>query len=114
MKNKMLTLSLLGLVMLSACGKIGPSGPKGDSIVGPQGAPGQDASPVTVVQLCAGTTEYSSSTFVEVAFCVGGKLYGTYSANGGFSTEIVPGSYSSNGINSSCTFTVAENCQVTN
>lgn len=79
---------------------------------GPQGAPGIDANPITVVTLCPAVTTYPG-TFTEVAFCIQGKLYATYSANGGFSTEIPPGTYSSNGINSSCTFVVAANCQVT-
>ena len=82
-----------------------------DGAVGPQGAPGSDAASVTVVQLCPAPTTYAT-TFSEVAFCIGGNLYATYSANGGFSTEIPPGTYSSNGINSSCTFVVSANCQV--
>lgn len=73
---------------------------------------GIDANSVSVVVLCPGTTLYPG-TFVEVGFCIDGKLYATYSANGGFSTEIPPGTYSSNGIGSSCTFTVGENCNVT-
>lgn len=120
----------LGLVVamimgLSACagvngvdGQPGLAGPQGESIVGPQGpagapgANGADAASVSVVQLCSGTTTYPSK-FVEIGFCIGGRLYATYSANDGFSTEIVPGTYTSNGINSSCTFTVAANCVVT-
>lgn len=122
-------LSLFFLVMLVGCGQ-GPQGERGlqgergepgESIVGPtgptgndgsDGKDGQDATPVTVVQLCPGTTHYPT-TFVEVAFCIGGKLYATYSTHGGFSTEIPPGTYSSNGVGSSCTFTVGANCQVT-
>ncbi len=102
-------------------GPAGPSGADGVSITGakgevgstgPQGAPGSDASSVTVVELCPGVTTYPS-TFVEIAFCAQGKLYGTYSAHGGFSTELPPGTYSSHGINSDCTFTVGANCMVT-
>lgn len=95
-------------------GEIGPTGLPGQ--VGPQGNPGangQDATPVTVVKLCPGVTTYPS-TYVEIAFCVGGKLFGTYSANGGFSTELPPGNYLSDGIGNSCNFTVGPNCQVTN
>lgn len=115
----------------SACAYQGPSGAQGSpGLNGHDGSPGQDgnagqngqngadgkdgidATPVTVVQLCPGSTSYPS-TFVEVAFCVGGRLYGTYSANGGFSTELVPGTYSSNAIGSSCNLTVEANCVVT-
>lgn len=92
-----------------ALGATGESGPQGPA--GPAGADGSNAHSVTVVKLCPNQTTYPS-TFTEVAFCIEGKLYATYSANGGFSTEIVPGSYSSNGINSSCSFTVQVNCVV--
>lgn len=119
--------SLLLILALSSCAPdpiTGPIGPKGDSIkgdtggrgpTGSDGAPGRDgidATPVTIVRLCPATTVYPS-TFTEIAFCIGGKLYATYSQNGGFSTEIPPGTYSSNGINSSCAFTVGANCEVT-
>lgn len=104
-----------------------PGAPNGGSVVtcsngsvliqnGAPGADGQAGAPgtlVTPVQLCQGTTTYPS-TFVEEAFCVGGNLYAVYSANDGFLTEIVPGSYSSNAIGSSCGFTVGSNCQITN
>jgi len=77
------------------------------------GTNGSDATPVTAVKLCPGTTTYPSK-FVEVAFCISNKLYGTYSANGGFSTELPPGAYGSNGVNSSCNFVIGANCSVTN
>ena len=79
---------------------------------GVDGVNGVDGTQVTIVTLCEGVTIYPY-VFVEIAYCIDGKLYGTYSANGGFSTEIVPGAYSSNGINSSCSFTVGPNCEVT-
>lgn len=107
-----------------APGSVGRNGAQGEAgvqgIQGLQGTPGVngingtngvDATPVTVVQLCPGVTTYPS-VFSEVAFCIQGKLYATYSAHDGFSTEIPPGAYSSNGINSSCTFTVQLNCVV--
>ena len=107
-------------LLLSSCGQ----GPKGDP--GQDGAPGQqgpaglqgaqgnagvDATPVTLVQFCKGMTHYPD-TFCEVGFCIGGNLYATYSANGGFSSEILPGSWESKGINCSCIFTVTTNCGV--
>lgn len=104
-------------VIMVGCGPRGNAGYNG--AVGPQGAtgdtgtPGTNATPVTIVQLCTATTAYPG-TYSEIAFCVGGNLYGTYSANGGFSTELPPGVYNSNGINSSCTFTISANCVVTN
>ncbi len=94
-------------------GSNGTNGSNGqDGTNGTNGAPGQDAAGVTVVQLCPGVTTYPT-TFSEVAFCISGKLWATYSDHGGFSTELPAGTYSSNGINSSCTFTVGANCEVT-
>ncbi len=88
-------------------------------VPGPSGAPGlngsngTDGTTVTPVQLCPGETVYPS-TFVEYAFCIQGHLYAVYSANGGFETYLPPGTYSSDAIGSSCTFTVGDNCQITN
>lgn len=105
-------LLLVSLLLVSACrGTDGVNGSNGSN--GIDGTNGTDASGVTVVQLCRGTTAYPS-TFIEVGFCIQNRLYATYSANGGFSTEIVPGTYSSNAIGSNCTFTVAADCQVSN
>jgi len=118
------------MVSIVGCGKIkkelrGSPGTDGKSVQGNPGTNGQDgsngedgadgidATSVTVVKLCPGVTVYPSR-FVEIAFCISGKLYGTYSANGGFSTELPPGSYGSNGINSSCNFVIGESCEVTN
>lgn len=68
---------------------------------------------VVPVQFCLATTTYPS-TFSEVGFCIDGSLYAVYSTNSGFMTEIPPGTYSSDGVNSSCTFTVSANCKVSN
>jgi hypothetical protein len=87
-------------------GPIGSPGPKGSD--GSQGIPGTS---IGIVELCPGSTTYPS-TFIEVAFCINGVLYGTYSANGGFSTELPPGTYNSNGINSTCTFTILPGCVI--
>lgn len=65
----------------------------------------------SIVQLCPGVTTYGSK-YVELGFCISNKLYAVYSANDGFLTEIVPGRYSSNAINSVCNFTVKDNCEV--
>lgn len=90
-------------------GKDGKDGQPGETVQGP---PGVDATPVIMVKLCPGENTYPS-VFVEYAFCIQSKLYATYSANGGFSTYLPPGQYNSNAVGSSCTFTVAEGCQVT-
>lgn len=94
-----------------ATGAPGSQGAQG--IPGTNGAPGINGTSVTVVKLCPGVTVYPSK-FIEVAFCIGNKLYATYSANGGFTSEIPPGSYGSNGINASCNFVVLSNCGIQN
>ncbi len=116
-----MTIYLLAIaVAMSACGyvkgEVGPIGPAGqngapgsDGANGPKGA---DGTVITIVQLCPGYTTYSS-TFVEVAECINNKLYGVYSQNGGFLTELPPGEYASNGIGSACNLTVGVNCAVT-
>jgi hypothetical protein len=110
---KFLILVLLSMFLISCAkfkGDPGAQGPQGEQGAtgpqGPQGIPG-----ITIVKLCPGETTYPT-TFVEIAFCVGGVLYGTYSANNGFSTELPPGAYSSNAIGSSCNFTVLNNCAI--
>lgn len=107
-------IAFVVLLMTSGCGNIqGPAGPKGDtgsagqdgqSIVGPAGLNGADGTQITIVQLCPGTSNYG--TFVEVAECINGKLYGVYSANGGFLAYLANGSYTSDGIGSACNLTV--------
>lgn len=95
-------------------GNAGPAGPTGVvGASGPQGPTGIAATKVAVVQFCTACTPTYPSTFSEIGFCIDNVLYATYSANGGFSTELTPGTYSSDGENCSCTFTVGNNCQVT-
>jgi hypothetical protein len=77
------------------------------------GSSGTNATPVTTVQLCPGTPTYPS-TFVEYGVCIGGNLYGVYSANDGFLALLPPGTYSSDGINASCNLTIGPNCAVSN
>lgn len=71
---------------------------------GSNGANGQDAAPVTFVQLCPGVSTHA--VFVEVGLCLQGRLYGVYSANGGFMTYLADGAYSSNAIGSACNLTI--------
>lgn len=80
---------------------------------GDQGSAGTPGTVISSVQLCSGTPSYPSK-FIEVAFCIDDQLYAVYSANDGFMTLIPPGTYSSNGIGSSCTLTVAAHCVVHN
>lgn len=116
-----LTMMVCLLVGAQGCGKPGPQGaqgPSGVSVTGPrgqQGIPGTngvDASPFYPIQLCSSCTAHYPDIFPEVAFCYQGNLYGTYSANGGFSSSLPVGTYNSNGINCSCTVTISANCQV--
>lgn len=79
-------------------------------VAGTAGTPG---TLVTSVQFCPGTPSYPS-TFPEVGFCISNVLYAVYSANDGFLTVVEPGTWSSNAIGSSCTFTVSANCKVSN
>lgn len=85
---------------------VGPAGP-----AGPAGSPGTDLTPISVVQFCPGTTSYANE-FNEVGYCIGGNLYAVYSANDGFLSEIPPGNYTSDGIGSSCNFTVLPDCEI--
>jgi hypothetical protein len=68
---------------------------------------------VTPVRFCQGFTPKYPSSFVEYGVCIGGDMYGVYSDNGGFLTELPPGEYSSEGISASCTFTIEADCKVT-
>jgi hypothetical protein len=103
-----LIVAYLTIVMV-ACAKpaAGPAG-----AIGPQGDTGAQGISPTPVQLCKACVTHYPDTYAEVLFCYNGDLYGTYSANGGFSTEVVPGVYNSNGINCSCTVTIGSNCAV--
>jgi len=94
-------------------GQNGTNGQNGqDGQNGHDGTNGTNGTVVSSVQFCPGTVSYPS-TFPEVGFVIGGQLYAVYSANGGFLTYIPPGTYSSNGINNSCTFTVHSDGSIT-
>lgn len=89
----------------------GPQGVAGAD--GADGADGQDITVVYAVQFCPSSFVPSyPSSFPEVGVCIGNNLYGVYSANNGFMVLLPPGTYSSNGINASCTFTILPNCEV--
>ena len=99
-----------------AQGQIGPQGAPGQiGLTGPQGTqglPGTNATPITTVQLCGSCHAVYPSVFPEVGVCIDNQLYGVYSANGGFFALLTPGTYSSDGIDCSCTLTISANCQV--
>jgi hypothetical protein len=107
------TLLVLFLLSLTACGQ-GPQGPAGPQGVrgdrGETGPGGADGTAVTLVPLCPGVANYG--VFVEQALCINGKLYGVYSAHGGFLAHFADGEYKSNAIGSACNLTVS-GCTVT-
>jgi hypothetical protein len=78
------------------------------------GSPGTNGTIITVEQFCPGVDSSYPSTFPEVGLCINNNIYAVYSANDGFLTLITPGLYESNAVGSSCTFTVGDNCEITN
>lgn len=99
--NMLTVLSFL--LILSACGPTGGTGG--------QGPTGTSGTIITIVQLCPGFVPSYPNVFPEVAECINGKLYGVYSANGGFLSALPSGTYSSNGIGASCNLTI-KGCNV--
>lgn len=98
------------VVQNGAPGPQGPTGSQGQT--GANGTNGTNASSWSVVQLCSACTTHYPDTFAEVAFCYAGSLFGTYSSNGGFSSQLPAGAYNSDGINCSCTVNIGSNCSV--
>ena len=101
---------LRGLQGRTIVGPAGPAGLPGEN--GTDGKDGSNGSTMIPVQFCKGVTPSYPSTFPELGLCFNGDLYGVYSANGGFMVYMPPGTYYSNGINASCTFTVSADCKV--
>lgn len=92
-----------------------PGAPNGGSLLScPDGSSSLtlNGTIITPIQFCPGVTTTYPNTFSEVGWCVDGDLYAVYSIPNAFMTLIPPGSYTSNGINSSCNFTVGTNCMV--
>ena len=82
--------------------------------IGPQGNPGMDATPTTVIQFCSkqDDTIYPSN-FPEQGLCINHNLYGVYwDGKNAWLAEIVPGSYLSTATGLGCTFTVSKDCVV--
>jgi hypothetical protein len=109
------------LLSLVACGPQPQLPQKGDQgirgltgSVGPQGPVGSPGSSVTVVKFCPNSQPLYPSVFPEIGICIANKLYAVYSLNNGFLVEVIPGSYSSNALGSSCNFKVLSNCVIQN
>ena len=125
------------LVMLAGCGQL-----KGQSgATGPAGAPGAPAKPCVVtivtngvqiacpgsapetvyngssvapVQFCQGIQTVYPNSFPEFGLCVSGTLYGVYyDGTNAWMAQIVPGVYKSTATGLQCTFSVGNNCEVT-
>jgi hypothetical protein len=77
------------------------------------GSNGAAGTVVQPVQFCAHPVTTYPNTFSELGFCIAGKIYAVYSQNSGFLVVLPDGNYSSNGINSSCSFTVT-GCAISN
>lgn len=103
--NQVLEVSETKQVVITCNGQTGATGSQGSA-----GTNGVDATPVTLVQLCPGVSNYG--TFIELGVCLNNKLYGVYSLNNGFMTYFANGSYSSNAVGSACNLTV-NGCTVT-
>jgi len=101
------------LVLNGSNGINGTNGVNGvNGVNGTNGTNGSNGTVVTAIQFCSGVVGSYPSTFPEIGFCINDEIYAVYSANGGFLTKVLPGTWSSDGINASCTFTVGPHCQV--
>lgn len=110
--DNVLQSSEIGSVAVVCNGALGPQGVQGTAgASGAQGSAGIDATPIVPIQFC---TQYTSSTYPEYGFIIGGKLYATYS-NGQYAwtSYVPPGTYVSSSVPSPCHFTVNAQGQVT-
>lgn len=99
---------LLLILTIVGCGKALDGKP------GYNGVDGASGTVIIPIQLCdASFVPTYPNIFPEYALCIDNQLYGVYSANGGFLALLPPGQYNSNGINSSCTFTISSDCNIT-
>ena len=97
------------LVLNGTNGSNGVNGTNGtNGTNGINGTNGTNGTVISSIQFCPGTPSYPS-VFPEVGFLINGTIYAVYSANDGFLTALTPGTYSSNAIGNSCTFTVNAN-----
>lgn len=85
-----------------------------DGLQGLAGEAGQNATPITAIQLCPNVAPVYPSVFPEAVLCVAGHLYGTYNGNTSYQyfAELPDGAYTSSGQGSVCSFSIS-GCQVT-
>lgn len=98
-------------------GDKGDTGAKGDTgvqgVAGPQGAAGKDGTQVMMVQFCPAVVGHYG-IFPEYGTCVNGIMYGVYwDGKNAWQAEIYPGNYQSTATGLQCTFTLTNNCVVT-
>lgn len=106
--NKAFAIATLTVLLcVAACGKQGNNGSNGA-----QGLPGAPGTTITMQQLCGSCVPTYPTIFPEWVVCANNQLYGVYSANDGFWSLLPPGTYSSNGINCSCTVVLGPNCEI--
>lgn len=86
-------------------GGVGPQGPSGDD--------GQDSNPVVIFKFCPNVVANYPSSFPEYGIRLNNNVYGVYSANGGFLTLLIPGSYTTTGIGANCNFTIHNDGSIT-
>lgn len=105
---KLKLLRVIFVIFIVGCGTTGPQGVQG--ISGPTGA-----SDFYIVQFCPGITPLYPSTFPEQGICIDGQLYAILDQSNGYDylTIIPSGQYTSEATNASCSFTVSDNCVVT-
>ena len=85
-----------------------------NGLQGAAGVAGAAGTVITVVQFCPGVTPSYPSTFPEVAFCIGGTLYGILNNNEAYQylTSLPNGRYGSEGQGAPCSFNIS-GCNVT-
>lgn len=91
-------------------GTNGSNGSNGSN--GVNGSNGTNGTVIVPENFCPGFVQSYPNTFAESGLCIAGQLYGVYSANDGFLALLPPGTYSSVGINASCTVTIGPNCKI--
>jgi hypothetical protein len=107
--------SPLGATVVEAASIVCDGSNGHDGLNGQNGQNGSPGTVITPVQFCSpGFVPSYPNSFPEYGLCIDNVLYGVYSQNGGFLAKLPPGSYSSNGINASCTFTITAGCGVSN
>lgn len=107
---------------IGVAGPVGPAGPQGE--IGPQGpvgpigltgatGPAGNAA-IAAVQFCPSQGSTTAGHFPEYGLCIAGTLYGVFwDGTNAFMAKVIPGQYQSTSTGLACTFTVSNNCVVT-